>query len=385
MTASEAAVKVEDAGLEAGPEGERYTQVLNALIPYIAKHVDGLGGLASLSQISQDPNVKGFLEAIPEGMEKKLSKILAKYNEFFALLDGGNIATFKGYETGKVDENNNIVKGKMPKTCAGPTAAPSSAGEPAKPAPTPAAAPGGENLSDALDELYQAALQEDNTLFCTVLMKVRRLRNQTFGIDDALEFAAICGGANMQQQMTGLLGMGMLGGPATGPQATVVRGKGGKVQKRDEFGLPTTNLSHQEKNDRHELVIREMISYLNGMPGKKTTMVTVTQHPRILGLKKGVVQKFTCFVDQHSDKFLRYQNPEGATKSEVLELIMSDEQIQQYMDMTEIIHDDYLATYPELMSQEPVAGTGAKYRMGAGGTMSFQPKGKGKKFGKGKY
>ena len=39
-----------------------------------------------------------------------MSKILKQYSDFFALLEGGNIATFKGYETGKVDENNNIVK-----------------------------------------------------------------------------------------------------------------------------------------------------------------------------------------------------------------------------------------------------------------------------------
>jgi len=91
-------------------DDDKYSQVLEALIPKISNFIDAQDGVCSLSLITQDPDVKQLMNDIPMTKEKKITKILANYLDFFALLEGGNIATHKGYENGLVDANNNILK-----------------------------------------------------------------------------------------------------------------------------------------------------------------------------------------------------------------------------------------------------------------------------------
>ncbi len=88
----------------------RYSEVLEALIPKISAFIDAQDGVCSLSLIMQDAEIKALISEIPMTKEKKITKILANYLDFFALLEGGNIATHKGYENGLVDANNNILK-----------------------------------------------------------------------------------------------------------------------------------------------------------------------------------------------------------------------------------------------------------------------------------
>jgi len=87
-----------------------YQQVLDQFIPYINEFIDERGGLISLSLLSNDPQVKNFLDQIPPGCDKKITKILEGYSDFFQCLDGGCVATYKGYENGLITEDGKIVK-----------------------------------------------------------------------------------------------------------------------------------------------------------------------------------------------------------------------------------------------------------------------------------
>ena len=82
---------------------QRYSQILETLIPKISNFVDANDGVCSISLLMQDPELKALVNEIPNTKEKKITKILANYLDFFALLEGGNIATHKGYENGLVD------------------------------------------------------------------------------------------------------------------------------------------------------------------------------------------------------------------------------------------------------------------------------------------
>ena len=87
-----------------------YTEILDKLVPIVAAFVDHQGGVCSLSLINQDPQIKQLLEQIPPNHDRKLTKILAGYSDFFALLDGGMLATYLGYETGRVTEDNKVFQ-----------------------------------------------------------------------------------------------------------------------------------------------------------------------------------------------------------------------------------------------------------------------------------
>ena len=78
------------------PTHGSYDEQLNSLIFYVNEFIDNQGGLASLSLLSNDGNVKNMLAALPPKSEKKLSKILGTYKDYFSLLEGGRVATYKG-------------------------------------------------------------------------------------------------------------------------------------------------------------------------------------------------------------------------------------------------------------------------------------------------
>eukprot|EP00392_Amoebophrya_sp_AT5.2_P010014 g10045.t1 len=56
--------------------------------------------------------VKKLVNRLPEGHEKKVQKILAaeKWSQYFMLLEGGRVATYKAIENNLVDQDGNVLK-----------------------------------------------------------------------------------------------------------------------------------------------------------------------------------------------------------------------------------------------------------------------------------
>lgn len=109
---SVAMLSAHGASLQNTEDGRAYAKVLEALIPYVSDFIDSHGGLVSLSLLANDATVKSWVAQIPGRFEAKLSKILQQYKDYFSLLEGGNVATYKGYEEGLIDSNGKIVKEK---------------------------------------------------------------------------------------------------------------------------------------------------------------------------------------------------------------------------------------------------------------------------------
>jgi len=103
------------------------------------------------------------------------------------------------------------------------------------------------------------------------------------------------------------------------------------------------------------------------------TVVRVCQMPKVMALKKGVIMKFTTFVDEHLDKFKREKDPMNPVNApEILELVMDESAANQLLYDTQELHDGYVIEYPELMVDLPPApGPGPSAR-------EKPPKGKGK-------
>ena len=57
-------------------DDQRYSEVLEALIPKVSAFVDAQDGVCSLSLVMQDPEIQALLNEIPNSKEKKLTKIL---------------------------------------------------------------------------------------------------------------------------------------------------------------------------------------------------------------------------------------------------------------------------------------------------------------------
>ena len=55
------------------------------------------------------------IDLLPEGSERRLPQILARYADYFQLLPDQMVATYLAYETGLLDENGNLSKNKMKK------------------------------------------------------------------------------------------------------------------------------------------------------------------------------------------------------------------------------------------------------------------------------
>lgn len=375
--------------------GEEYSQVLNELIPYISDYVDQRGGLCSMSQLPQDPVVSELLNRIPNGYEKKVAKVLERYSDFFSLLAGGNIATFKGYEDGLVDHEGNIVKKSNKKNKQGTKSNPFEAELFSKPpsnmatpdslsegeiigAP-PAAAPicqtlvdvetkdeMGEDMTlmDALDKFSQTVFVDDNEEFMRRFQQLRRVRGETLGVDDQAEFKAL-----FAPRVTNKRGREAyensghtdLGGVRDDPSLPPLR-----TDALGRLRMPENPRNLKEKEDRHNLVVREMLQLLMNSPTQKRTVMELTQHPKILALKKGVVAKFTTFIASHADKFIIEPNPEGGNKSDIIALIMPTDEVNEYFLKTDAVNQEYTRLYPEL-SVDPPAPSAKRFKKGFGG------------------
>ncbi|CAD7972668.1 unnamed protein product [Amoebophrya sp. A120] len=405
---------------DATADQEKYTEVLNELIPYISEFVDGNGGLASLSLLSQDPHVKSLQAMIPARYDKKLTKILEQYKDFFQCLEGGRVATYKAYESGLIDEEGRVknvsakAKTKMKQVVTilpvGEEAPPAEAAAPAFSPPEPAAAPeaslsgneggaptGGpvehafdptdDNLTDEMghevtlmdlmDQLGAAVFLEDGSQFVQLIQKMRRIRKETFGFDDDSVFARVFGptrpNANRMVVTGGSAVPGQVNSLKRQAQAYDPNGPRMTVPSSVELAAPR---NPAERNERLTLVTREMVNRLREAPGKMLTVIELTQIPKIQLLKKGIISKFTLFLNQNQDKFQLARNPEGENKSDVVTLIMDEVAVDELLTGTFDLDNQYTDMFPELS----LAGPNAP---GTGLAKKFQKKGTGKKGGKG--
>lgn len=111
------------------------------------------------------------------------------------------------------------------------------------------------------------------------------------------------------------------------------------------------------------------------------TVVRLCQQPKIMALKKGVILKFTTFIDENADKFKRQKDPINPLNApEIIELSMDESEANQLLYDTQELHDRYVIEHPELMvdlPEPPGPGPAAKAKSG------YRAKGFGKGGGKG--
>ena len=90
----------------------------------------------------------------------------------------------------------------------------------------------------------------------------------------------------------------------------------------------------RERDERVSLVIREMISLLQAAPDRTLTVIELCQRPKIQLLKKGIIAKFSYFIQQNAEKFSLGKNPEGDNKSDCVTLQFDDLQCEEYLSKT---------------------------------------------------
>eukprot|EP00392_Amoebophrya_sp_AT5.2_P003334 g3339.t1 len=413
---------------------EQYTAVLNEMIPYISDFVDNNGGLVSLSLLSQDPKVKQWQAEIPTRYDRKITKILARnrYKDFFQCLEGGRVATYKAYENGLIDEEGNVKKNvpggaKMkPVMTIMPTGNEASGGTELQRGVGGATAGGnpfasggedvvetagqggepaveknqdGEELTlmDVMDQMQQAVFLEDGTDFVAAIQKIRKIRKTSFGYNDDYLFQTMLGASNggpsatartaPLNQMPGSTTFPAMQGSPIDPSDPIGSLKRPAIVPGAQILCPSSVQLADPKNprERHErltLVTREMVSCLRDSPGKTLTVIELTQKPKIQLLKKGIVSKFTQFLQQNADKFLIGKNPDGDNKSDVVTLVLDDCAIDDLLTSSFDLDCQYMDMFPELAMSGPNApGSGAAKKMQK--TNSFNNS-KGGGYGKGK-
>lgn len=95
------------------PVGQPWASTISrrSLIPLVAERIDQNDGIMATGECMNQPGIKELLQSIPVGQERKLTKILKHYDEYFALLnDGSMLATSLAYQNGRVDDEGKIRK-----------------------------------------------------------------------------------------------------------------------------------------------------------------------------------------------------------------------------------------------------------------------------------
>ncbi|CAD7969364.1 unnamed protein product [Amoebophrya sp. A120] len=175
------------------PDDLEYRAVLDGLIPLVSEIIDAQGGLCSLGFVMNDDRVKAQLARVPTGFDKKITKILRFYNEYFAIIDNGMVATSTGFETGKVVFNNagqtvaaNAASVSGENLGTATTSGPSGYGKGAGGKGSGGAGKGGRAPGGGNETTDQKAIQD----------AADRLWNAVFDIADEDKFAAAIGEVN---------------------------------------------------------------------------------------------------------------------------------------------------------------------------------------------
>lgn len=411
MTTAAVATTSSEVKEDLTPDQQSYSEILDTLIFYVNEFVDNQGGLASLSLLSSDTQVKGLQDRIPEGFEKRLSKILDQYKDYFSLLEGGRVATYKGYENGLIDESGRVAKKTKTGSLKMAEGASGEGGPVRMPNPnenvwvmdqvddheseTPKDEMGNDlQLQDAIDAFTEVAYQDDTERFWAAFQKLCTVRLVTY-TDAKFANAEHEGCLETLSKMCKLKPVatselvkasapvgGYRGGPAshsvsTGGtirvgQTSLKRDRASTQQVQTESanlasfgvgGIPPPTVSNvpkasnalllpKERQERKDLVTREIIAILMAEPGRAKTVVALTQHPRIAALKHGVISKFSTYLMENNDKFLETENPGGKTKSNVIELMWDDEKCESFLGETEPAAEKMRNEHPDVWFSE---------------------------------
>jgi len=87
---------------EADEKEQTYLKLCSEILPIISDIIDHRGGVCALGEVKKDPRILEAIENIPVGFPVKLQKIVEPYSDYVQFLEGGFLATAKGYENGAV-------------------------------------------------------------------------------------------------------------------------------------------------------------------------------------------------------------------------------------------------------------------------------------------
>lgn len=85
-----------------------YRVALDRLIPIVSNLIDREGGVCSIQYLTNNEQIiKILMKDVPDGFERGLTNILGHYSDYFNIFkDGTMVATYMGYEKGRVHQLN---------------------------------------------------------------------------------------------------------------------------------------------------------------------------------------------------------------------------------------------------------------------------------------
>ncbi|CAD7934004.1 unnamed protein product [Amoebophrya sp. A25] len=302
-------------------EDKEYRTILDGLIPIVAEIVNSKQhrGLCSMGELMKDTRVREKIAAIPLGYDRKLSKILKYYDDYFAILENGNsVATCQAYETGLLDPNTNE------RTAARAICGADSVGSVGAGVATKSHASGFCSASSWASAASNAEAWAQYEYMVTNLAGTLRsstateaalrqqfeellqLRHETFALTEyntkpgaAPGYAYGAAGAQQHHSSLSCGSAETRGGLGGGILASYAHA----VTSEANLSGPT-HLTPDEKEEKINMLGQACVDFLAQREPPAAPLNHLAQHPQIIALKKSVIAKFERWLRSQPQAFL---------------------------------------------------------------------------------
>lgn len=95
--------------VEVANQQNTYREICSEIVPLISDIIDSKGGVCALGEVVKNSqSIQDLLKRIPQGYSNKIQNILKDYHEYVVVLEGGFLATAKGYDIGAVTADGKV-------------------------------------------------------------------------------------------------------------------------------------------------------------------------------------------------------------------------------------------------------------------------------------
>lgn len=94
--------------VEVANQQNTYREICSEIVPLISDIIDSKGGVCALGEVKNCQSISELLKRIPQGYSNKIQNILKDYHEYVVVLEGGFLATAKGYDIGAVTADGKV-------------------------------------------------------------------------------------------------------------------------------------------------------------------------------------------------------------------------------------------------------------------------------------
>lgn len=94
--------------VEVANQQQVYLEICSEIVPLISDIIDSKGGVCALGEVKNNQSIQDLIKRVPQGYSNKIQNILKSYHEYVVVLEGGFLATAKGYDIGAVTPDGKV-------------------------------------------------------------------------------------------------------------------------------------------------------------------------------------------------------------------------------------------------------------------------------------